>query len=103
MNAEAWTLVLGVMALVLNIGAFAVGYGVLKGQVTALAARVHALEGEMSALQDLKVTVAEVKTTMNFVLEQFKDLNASIRWMRAPAEYGQGETPPPAKPSRGAR
>ena len=30
MNAEAWTLVLGVMALVLNIGAFAVGYGVRR-------------------------------------------------------------------------
>ena len=27
----------------------------------------------------------EVKTSLGFLVEQFKDLNASIRWMRDPA------------------
>lgn len=99
MNPEAWiALTFGALAMGLNVLAFAVGYGVMKGAVAALAARVTALEGEMKALQELKVTVGEVKTTMGFVLEQFKDLNASIRWMRQVPDYEpeaqRGVTPP---------
>lgn len=88
MNAEAWiALAVGVAMIVLNLIVFAVGYGVMKGTLNALAARVTALESEMSALTELKVSVAEVKATMSFLLEQFKDLNGAIRWMRQPAEY----------------
>ncbi len=90
MTAEAWiALGFGAVMLILNVGTLAVGYGVLRGTVAALSARVTALEGEMGALQELKVTVAEVKTAMGFLLEQFKDLNAAIRWMREPAGYEQ--------------
>lgn len=86
MVAASWiTLTLGAFGFVLNLIAVAVGYGVLKATVQALGARVDALESEMSAITELKVSVAELKTTMTFMLEQFKDLNSSIRWMREPA------------------
>lgn len=86
MSASAWiALAFGASALCLNLIVIAVGYGVLKGTVAGLALRVSALEVEIGTLNELKVTVAEVKTTMGFLLEQFKDLNASVRWMREPA------------------
>ena len=86
MTASAWiALAFGGSALCLNLIVIAVGYGVLKGTVAGLALRVSALEVEIGTLNELKVTVAEVKTTMGFLLEQFKDLNSSIRWMREPA------------------
>lgn len=97
MSPSAWvSLAFGATALGLNLLVIAVGYGVLKGTVQALALRVQALEGEISTLNDLKVTVAEVKTTMGFLLEQFKDLNSSIRWMREPAPTA----PPRRTPSK---
>jgi len=86
MTASAWiALAFGGSALCLNLIVIAVGYGVLKGTVAGLALRVSALEAEIGTLNELKVTVAEVKTTMGFLLEQFKDLNSAIRWMRDPA------------------
>lgn len=87
MSASAWiALAFGASALCLNLIVLAVGYGVLKGTVAGLALRVSALEVEIGTLNELKVTVAEVKTTMGFLLEQFKDLNSAIRWMREPAQ-----------------
>jgi hypothetical protein len=86
MTPSAWIAAsIGACGLVLNLAAFLIGYGVLKGTVSALLIRVVALEAETSALSELKVTVAEVRTTLTFLLEQFKDLNSSIRWMREPA------------------
>lgn len=92
MNASAWiALAFGGSALCLNLIVIAVGYGVLKGTVEALALRLKALETEIGTLNELKVTVGKVETTVSMLLEQFKDLNASVRWMREPAS-----TPPPA-------
>ena len=85
MPDAAW--IVGALGLLLNVGTLLVGYGVLRGTVTAVRERVAALESEMSALSELKVTVVEVKTTVSFMHEQFKELNASIRWMRKPADY----------------
>lgn len=86
MTPSAWiALIFGGCAFALNLIILAIGYGVLKGTVAGLALRVSALEVEINTLNELKVTVAEVKTTMGFLLEQFKDLNSSIRWMREPA------------------
>lgn len=86
MNASTWiALGFGVISLVLNCGALFIGYGVLKGTVQAMGARITALEGEMGTLTDLKIGVAELKTSMGYMAEQLKDLNASIRWMRDPA------------------
>jgi hypothetical protein len=78
----------GVLVTVLVNGAGClVAWGVLKGTVRALDRRVEALEAELGSVTELKVAVAEVKTTLAFLLEQFKDLNAAIRWMRDPAAY----------------
>lgn len=100
MNASAWiALAFGGSALCLNLIILGIGYGVLKGTVSGLALRVTALEVEISTLNELKVTVAEVKTTMGFLLEQFKDLNSSIRWMREPAGPEPMQVPRRRKPS----
>jgi len=74
-----------------------VGYGVLKASVSALAARVTALEGEMRTLNDLKNEVTRIATRQDTWIEQLKELNASIRWMRDPAGY---EPPPSVTPPR---
>lgn len=88
MTAAAWiAVVVGVAGLFINIGTLLVGYGVLRGTVQALASRVTTLEGEMRTLADLKTDVAVVQATLEGVKEQLKDLNASIRWIRQPAEY----------------
>lgn len=90
MNASAWiALTFGASALILNLIVLAIGYGVLQGTVRAIDSRVQALEAEIGTLNELKVTVAEVKTSLGFLVEQFKDLNASIRWMRDPAAPGR--------------
>jgi hypothetical protein len=86
MNAEAWiALVVGGTALLLNVSTLLIGYGVMKGTLSALHARVTALEVEMSALNDLKVTVARIGERQDMWIEQLRELNASIRWMRSPA------------------
>jgi hypothetical protein len=74
-----------VMTVLVNAAGCLVAWGVLKGTVRALERRVEALEAELGTVTGLKVAVAEVKTTLAFLLEQFRDLNASIRWMREPA------------------
>jgi hypothetical protein len=51
----------------------------------------------METVGQLKVAVGEVKTSITFILEQLKDLNSSIRWMREPVPY------PPASPGRRPR
>lgn len=97
MNAEA---LIALGALVVNLSVIAVGYGVLKGTVAALAARISALEGEMGTLNDLKLKVTEIATRQDMWIEQLKELNASIRWMREPAGY---EPPDGVIPPKGRR
>jgi len=83
MTPASWiALAVGLASLLLNILALSVGYGVLKGTVQGLAARVSALEAEIGGLSDLKVSIAEVRATVGFVVEQLRDLNAAVRWMR---------------------
>lgn len=95
MTPSAWiALAVGVAGLFLNLGTLLIGYGVLRGTVSALTQRVSTLEQEMGALGELKVTVAEVKTSLGFLLEQFKDLNAAIRWMRDPVPVYEPQPPP---------
>lgn len=95
MNAEAWvTIVVGAFAVLMNVIVLAMGYGGLRGTVTALSTRVATLEGEMSALGDMKVKIAEIGTRQETWIEQLKEMNASIRWMRTPAPY-EPEAPTP--------
>lgn len=63
----------------------------------AVAKRFESLEAELGQIGDLKVSIGEIKTGMAFMLEQMKDMNASIRWMREVPPH----TPlPPDKPSK---
>jgi hypothetical protein len=95
MNAEAWVaLAFGTTGLLLNLVLLGVAFGVLRGTVMALHGRVTALEGEMSALNELKVKVAEIRTRQDIWIEQLKELNASIRWMRDPAGHKAAGAPP---------
>lgn len=76
---------MGLATLFLNCAALAIGYGVLKGTVAALGKRVEALEVEIGALGALQITVAKIGERQDIWIEQLRDLNASIRWMRDPA------------------
>jgi hypothetical protein len=69
----------------------------MKATVVALTGRVAVLEGELRALDDLKLDVARLETRLDALIEQVRDLNASIRWMRDPAEL-RG---PRSAPTRG--
>lgn len=46
--------------------------------------RVKALEAEIGALKALDSRMARVETRLDGLFEQFRELNASIRWMREP-------------------
>lgn len=90
MTPSAWiALGFGLASVVVSLIAAAISYGILKGTVSGMEKRLDVVEQEIGSLAQLKVDVAEVKTALSFLVEQFKDLNASIRWMREPA---------PAKP-----
>jgi hypothetical protein len=84
---------MGLATLFLNCAALAIGYGVLKGTVAALGKRVEALEVEIGALGALQITVAKIGERQDIWIEQLRDLNASIRWMRDPAP----DEPPPIR------
>ncbi|HZL00463.1 MAG TPA: hypothetical protein VFC47_11250 [Caulobacteraceae bacterium] len=49
--------------------------------------RVKQLEADMAPLRTLSTTVARIETRMDGLVEQLRDLNASIRWMRDPAPF----------------
>lgn len=85
MDAAAWIALAGAVATAgINLGGYLVAWGVMKGTVAALAARVSALEGELRALDELKLDVARLETRLDTLIEQVRDLNASLRWMRDP-------------------
>ncbi|HZZ87333.1 MAG TPA: hypothetical protein VFE13_03270 [Caulobacteraceae bacterium] len=58
----------------------------LKDDFSALAARVTALEGALKTVTDLKLDVARMETRLDALIEHVRDLTASIRWMREPAD-----------------
>ena len=50
-----------------------------------LGQRVKTIEREIEPLKSLSHQVTRMETRLEGLLEQFKDLNAAIRWMREPA------------------
>jgi outer membrane murein-binding lipoprotein Lpp len=85
MNPAAWIALAGaVVTAGINLGGYLIAWGVMKGTVTQLSSRVASLEGEMRALDELKLDVARLETRLDTLIEQVRDLNASIRWMREP-------------------
>ncbi|RRN64633.1 hypothetical protein [Caulobacter sp. 602-1] len=86
MTPASWiALAIGLTSLVLNLLTLAIGYGVLRGTVQALGKRVEALEVEIGALTELRIQVGKIGERQDIWIEQLKELNASVRWMREPA------------------
>jgi hypothetical protein len=56
----------------------------------SLTARVKRLEDEVEPLKALPEKFARVEVKLDGIIEQMRDLNASIRWMREPSHY-EGE------------
>lgn len=83
------------LTLLLNLAGYLVAWGVLKGTVKTLSDRVAVLEGEAGAVGELRVQIARVETRLDGLLEQFRDLNSAIRWMRAdaPGAFEAGPSP----------
>jgi hypothetical protein len=87
MDAAAWIALAGAVATAgINFGGYLIAWGVMKGTIVALSARVSALEGELRALDELKLDVARLETRLDTLIEQVRDLNASLRWIRDPPE-----------------
>lgn len=51
----------------------------------SLTQRVKRLEEDMKPLKEMPEKLARIQERQDSLLDQFKDLNASIRWMRSPA------------------
>ena len=56
-----------------------------------LAQRVKTLEAEVEPLKQLALQFARMEVKLDGLLEQFKDMNASMRWLRAPAGYAPSD------------
>lgn len=86
--SPAWVAAVGLaVTVLLNVAGFLVAWGLLQGTVKALGDRVIALESEIAAVTELKLQVVKVETRLDALVEQLKDLNASIRWMRSVPDY----------------
>lgn len=56
-----------------------------------LTQRVKTLEAEVEPLKQLAIQFARMEVKLDGLLEQFKDMNASMRWLRAPTGYAPGD------------
>jgi hypothetical protein len=82
-----WISLAGLAAtLLFNLAAHLVAWG-------ALNARVKALEAEVGCIDGLRLELAKISERQEIWIEQLRDLNASVRWMREPA----GPTAPPRR------
>jgi uncharacterized coiled-coil protein SlyX len=96
MNAAAWIALAGAIATAgINLGGYFIAWGAMRATVVALTGRVAVLEGELRALDELKLDVARLQTRLDALIEHVRDLNASIRWMRDPAESRPPRSLPP--------
>jgi hypothetical protein len=87
MNPTIWAAVLGaVAALAISGAGFLVAWGSMRATVIALAVRVTAVEAELGSVNAVKVSIGRLEEGFGAFKEQFRELNASIRWMRDPAQ-----------------
>lgn len=99
MDSGSWIAVVGIsLTILINAGGYLVAWGVMKNSVSALAKRVDALEIEAKAIGEIRVQIGKLEAQMVSVLEQLRDLNANLRWMRQEVVDEQA----PAKPRRRA-
>jgi hypothetical protein len=78
-----------IVGLILALAAQAAGLVIWGARLTQ---RVKALEQEIEPLKQLPVQFARIDVKLDGLLEQFKDMNASMRWLRTPAA-GIPQTP----------
>jgi hypothetical protein len=103
MTASDWTAIAGMgLMLLVNLAGCLVAWGVMKNTLQTLAERVATLESEAGTVGELRVQVARIETRLDGLLEQFRDLNSAIRWMRADAvpAIDPGSLPGVAGPTR---
>jgi hypothetical protein len=94
MTPAVWISLIGALTtFAANAAGYLVGWGVMRATLGSQGERIKALEGELSALSDLKVEVAKIATRQDMLIEQFRDLNASIRWIREPLDGAVVGTP----------
>lgn len=81
MSTASWVVLVGlaISALVQLAGLIVWG--------SRLTQRVRTLEAEIEPLKQLSLQVARLEVKQDGLLEQMKDMNASLRWLRAPADY----------------
>lgn len=97
MTAGEWLPALGLtITLLLNLAGYLVAWGALKSNVRGLADRVSAHEADAGTVGELRVQIARVETRLDGLLEQFRDLNSAIRWMRSDTVPTLEPGPPPA-------
>jgi hypothetical protein len=51
-----------------------------------LSQRVKSLEQDVEPLKQLPIQFARMEVKLDGLLEQFKDMNASMRWLRTPVQ-----------------
>lgn len=70
----------------------AIVFGGLMNRVKDLERRCALTDRELEGLRGLGAKIAKVEGTLESLVEQLRDLNYSIAWMRQPAAWG--EKPP---------
>jgi hypothetical protein len=81
MNPAAWIAIVGlIFALIVQ----AVGLVIWGARLTQ---RVKTLEEEVEPLKQLPIQFARMEVKLDGLSELVKDMNASMRWLRHPAEY----------------
>lgn len=99
MAATAWIALGGVLlTAVLNAAGYLIAWGVMKQTVKSLDGRVTALEAEIKAIDQLRNDVIRIGERQDMWIEQLKELNSSIRWMRDPAPIEPPPLPSVARP-----
>lgn len=81
MTTAAWATVIGLIFTAVVQGLSVVIWG------ARLTQRVKALEEEIAPLTAMSIQVAKMEVKLDGLLEQVRDLNANLRWLRQPAEY----------------
>lgn len=81
MSLAAWATVAG---LVFTAIIQALGLVIWGARLTQ---RVNTLEEELEPLKAMSIQVAKMEVKLDGLLEQVRDLNANLRWLRQPAEY----------------
>lgn len=76
--------------LLLAVSAVLLSGGVAWG---GLLARVRSLESEVATLGGMGERIARVETKLDGIVEQLRELNRSVQWMREPAAYDGARGP----------